>query len=323
MPARQRASVSVPGDVEETMFVLEGEGRLHVRGETHALGPEMGVYLPPGSESELENTGEGPLRLVAVRVPDPSPGPPMPASTSRLDEQEVEQATTEREFRIVADPATGLRSATHFVGYIPTERAPDHFHTYDEVIYVLDGDGLMQAGAFSRPADGGLVHPTARQDGALPVQLGHRADAHRRCVPARGFSGSRLLSGRNPRLSEQSGPTPEEELTGYEGTCDIGRRRAYGAGRGRLRKFKQQQQQQQRRAAVLPPPPPRARRAAARSARPRSRIEAPFTGPVAQLGQEQLHFAQLAVADDNAANGTNITLVQDDTQLHAVAWRPR
>ena len=44
-------------------------------------------------------------------------------------------------------------------------------------------------------------------------------------------------------------------------------------------------------------------------------IEAPLTGQVAVLGQEQLAFAQLAVADDNAANGTNITLVQGDTQL--------
>jgi branched-chain amino acid transport system substrate-binding protein len=44
-------------------------------------------------------------------------------------------------------------------------------------------------------------------------------------------------------------------------------------------------------------------------------IEGPFTGPVAQLGLYQLHFAQLAVANDNVANHTNITLAQDDTQL--------
>jgi branched-chain amino acid transport system substrate-binding protein len=44
-------------------------------------------------------------------------------------------------------------------------------------------------------------------------------------------------------------------------------------------------------------------------------IEAPITGQVAQLGGEQLHFAQLAVQQDNAKNGTKITLVQGDTQL--------
>jgi branched-chain amino acid transport system substrate-binding protein len=44
-------------------------------------------------------------------------------------------------------------------------------------------------------------------------------------------------------------------------------------------------------------------------------IEAPITGPVASLGDEQLHFAELAVSMDNAANHTKITLVQGDTQL--------
>src|SRR6202161_2754000 len=44
-------------------------------------------------------------------------------------------------------------------------------------------------------------------------------------------------------------------------------------------------------------------------------FEGPITGPVATLGDEQLHFAELAVAMDNTANKTKITLVQGDTQL--------
>jgi branched-chain amino acid transport system substrate-binding protein len=45
-------------------------------------------------------------------------------------------------------------------------------------------------------------------------------------------------------------------------------------------------------------------------------MEGPLTGPVAVLGQEQLHFAQLALAKDNLANKTKISLVQGDTQLN-------
>ena len=45
-------------------------------------------------------------------------------------------------------------------------------------------------------------------------------------------------------------------------------------------------------------------------------FEGPITGPVAPLGTEQLHFAQLAVSMDNAANNSKITLVQGDTQLN-------
>jgi branched-chain amino acid transport system substrate-binding protein len=45
-------------------------------------------------------------------------------------------------------------------------------------------------------------------------------------------------------------------------------------------------------------------------------MEGPLTGPVAVLGQEQLHFAQLAVLRDDLANKTRISIVQGDTQLN-------
>jgi branched-chain amino acid transport system substrate-binding protein len=45
-------------------------------------------------------------------------------------------------------------------------------------------------------------------------------------------------------------------------------------------------------------------------------MEGPLTGPVAVLGQEQLHFAELALAADNLRNKTKITIVQGDTQLN-------
>src|SRR5215471_2062488 len=45
-------------------------------------------------------------------------------------------------------------------------------------------------------------------------------------------------------------------------------------------------------------------------------MEGPLTGPVGVLGQEQLHFAELALSMDNKANKTKITLKQGDTQLN-------
>ena len=142
------------GAGEEVLFVVAGEGELRVHGERHALEAETGASLAPGEEYELHNSGETPMRVVSVRIPDPEPASPgkRPVAAApgesrvavrRLADQEAQAATTERWFRIVADPDTGLRSATHFVGYVPTERAPEHFHTYDEVIYVLDGEGAF------------------------------------------------------------------------------------------------------------------------------------------------------------------------------------
>ena len=46
-------------------------------------------------------------------------------------------------------------------------------------------------------------------------------------------------------------------------------------------------------------------------------VEAPFaTGPATQLGLEQLHFAELAVANDNKSLGIKVSLGQDDTGLN-------
>jgi mannose-6-phosphate isomerase-like protein (cupin superfamily) len=155
MRAPGRSEPISVGEVEETLFVLSGEGAIHLQGQSHPLEPEVGVYLPPGSMFVLETAGDEPLRVLAVRVPDPTPGPPSPPRVRRVADQELEPATTQREFRIVADPQSGLRSATHFVGYIPTERAPEHFHTYDEVIYVLEGHGVIRAGNFERAVSPG------------------------------------------------------------------------------------------------------------------------------------------------------------------------
>lgn len=44
-------------------------------------------------------------------------------------------------------------------------------------------------------------------------------------------------------------------------------------------------------------------------------IMGPFTGDAASIGTEQLNFARLAVADFNQEMGTNVELVESDTQL--------
>jgi mannose-6-phosphate isomerase-like protein (cupin superfamily) len=136
------------GDAEEVLFVLTGTGELALAGERYPLEPETGAYLAPGEEYQVGNHGSDPLRVVSVRIEDPvaADEPSDRAVVRRLADQEEQDATTSRTFRIVADPSTGLKSATHFVGYVPTDRAPDHFHTYDEVIYVIEGEGTLHVG---------------------------------------------------------------------------------------------------------------------------------------------------------------------------------
>ena len=155
-----------PGACEEVLFVLEGRGALLLDGERHELELETGAYVRPGERYEIESPGPDDLHIVSVLVPEP---PRDAAATGerrvavRLADQEARGATGSREFRLVVDPHTGCPSVTQFVGYIPPGRAPDHYHTYDEVIYVLDGEGMLHIGGESAPIRrGSCIHLTPK-----------------------------------------------------------------------------------------------------------------------------------------------------------------
>jgi quercetin dioxygenase-like cupin family protein len=169
--APHSATTRDTGEAEEALFVVAGHGELRLGGgdERHALEPETGVNLGRGQEYELRNEASDPMRIVCVRVRGAAPlgvegrGDPTSAAVRRLADLEAQDATTDRSFRILADPDTGLRSATHFVGYIPTARAPEHFHSYDEVIYILDGEGAFHAGGTThRLGPGSCIELPAR-----------------------------------------------------------------------------------------------------------------------------------------------------------------
>ena len=72
-------------------------------------------------------------------------------------------ATAGREFTLLAQPENGCASVTQFVGYIPPGRAPDHYHRYDEVVYVLAGEGAFHVdGESAALRPGSCVHLPAR-----------------------------------------------------------------------------------------------------------------------------------------------------------------
>ena len=71
-----------------------------------------------------------------------------------LDACPVER-TGDREFRVLL--SAGL-SITQFAGLIPPGRAPEHQHTYDEVVHVLAGQGVVHL-------DGGQMEMTQTEIG--------------------------------------------------------------------------------------------------------------------------------------------------------------
>jgi quercetin dioxygenase-like cupin family protein len=63
-----------------------------------------------------------------------------------LDRVEPGRATGARSFQVLHGPANGSTRATAFVGYIPPGRAPWHYHLYDEIVWVLRGEGRLLIG---------------------------------------------------------------------------------------------------------------------------------------------------------------------------------
>ena len=153
------------GFSEELLFVVSGRGRLLVSDTEHDLEPEAGVLLGPHRGYELENEGPEDLLIVAVALHEPETRAQEARTViARLADQVAQAATGERQFRVVFHPANGCPSATQFVGYIPVGAAPEHYHHYDEVIYVLEGDGVMHMNAVQASLHAGsCIHLPARK----------------------------------------------------------------------------------------------------------------------------------------------------------------
>ena len=143
---------------DEVIYVLRGSGEAAVDGEPVTLEEGTAVYVAGGSSWSV-NDADG-LEVLSVLVRDPLPSE---APHAVLHGGARAGATAGRQFTLLATPETGCPSVTQFVGYIPPGRAPDHYHLYDEVVYVLEGDGELHIGseaATLRP--GSCVHLPAR-----------------------------------------------------------------------------------------------------------------------------------------------------------------
>jgi len=139
---------------DEVVYVLSGSGRATLGGEEHEL--RTGVALFAARNTAW--SAEGDARGLSVLVHDP-PAAAAPHAVVDLEAVDEGTATAGRHFLLGATPEVGCASATQFIGLIPPGRAPDHFHRYDEVIYILEGEGVLEIGGEQAPLRAGsCVH---------------------------------------------------------------------------------------------------------------------------------------------------------------------
>jgi len=175
-------------DCDEVLYVLEGEAEVCVGGRPYRVGAETGIYLRPGESLTVENAGPRPFIIISSQCPEP-PEESEPRSEPReetacgaaltspvahippharppivrlADRKAV--PTADRWYRVLVDEEVGSRQVTQFVGSIPPGRAPDHFHTYEEVLFILRGEGRMWTGRTSAEiGPGSCVYLPTRQ----------------------------------------------------------------------------------------------------------------------------------------------------------------
>ena len=131
-------------DCDTLLFVHEGSGTL---GTTALAGATAGL-VPAGGAATLAAGADG---LACVRITvgaETDLHAPMGATepTVTLDHVEPGQATGARSFQVLHGPHNGSTRATTFVGYIPPGKAPWHYHLYDEIVWILRGEGRLHIG---------------------------------------------------------------------------------------------------------------------------------------------------------------------------------
>jgi mannose-6-phosphate isomerase-like protein (cupin superfamily) len=141
---------------QEVMFVVAGAAELDLGGERYELGPETGVFIAPGETYAVENPGPGELHAVSVRAPeDRAEAAGTRKVTVRFEDQPELPASSERTFRYLVNEDAGCFDVTQFLGIVQPSKAPMHSHPYDEVGFIVEGEGIAHVGGRSTPIRAG------------------------------------------------------------------------------------------------------------------------------------------------------------------------
>ena len=200
------------------LYVLDGARDGAVGGEAPLDRPGVGVFVARGTRL----VGRGRRRRsssLSVLVHDPEPVADGAHAVVDLAARGARaSATAARQFMLGVTPDVGCTSVTQFIGFVPPGRAPDHFHRYDEVLYVLEGEGTLHIDGEEAPlAPGACVHLPARLVHCLE-NTGDERDAAARRLPARRARRPRPTT---PTARPPSYPSRRTDMPRIERTAEI------------------------------------------------------------------------------------------------------
>jgi mannose-6-phosphate isomerase-like protein (cupin superfamily) len=127
---------------QAVLFVVSGRGTLELDGRAHELEPDTGVFIQANEQPTFVNPGPDDLVIVGVRTTEASETQGERKVTVRFGDQPEEEASVERSFRYLINEDAGCIDVTQFIGIVQPSKAPFHSHPYDEVGYVVEGNGI-------------------------------------------------------------------------------------------------------------------------------------------------------------------------------------
>ena len=157
------ATLDLTDELNDTLlFCHEGSGAV---GETRIDG-RASAFLAAGEAGSVTAGADGLACVRATVGATTELHAPMGTleRVAALEHVEPGQATGARSFQVLHGPGNGSTRATLFVGYIPPGRAPWHYHLYDEIVWVLRGEGRLHVGDAIEPlAPGAAFRLHARE----------------------------------------------------------------------------------------------------------------------------------------------------------------
>jgi mannose-6-phosphate isomerase-like protein (cupin superfamily) len=112
----------------------------------------------------VNNAGPDVVGFVSAQCPEESTSKPSEQLPMVKLSDRRALPTADRWYRVLVDDEIGSEQVTQFVGSIPPGRAPDHFHEYEEVLFILRGEGRMWAGETHTPiGPGSCIYLPRRQ----------------------------------------------------------------------------------------------------------------------------------------------------------------
>jgi mannose-6-phosphate isomerase-like protein (cupin superfamily) len=136
----------------ELLYVVSGSGELELDGDRLTLEPGTGAFVAPGETWAIDNPGPAGLLVVEVSATaELEVDEARRKKAIRFADQPEHTASVERTFRYLINEDAGCLDVTQFVGIVQPSKAPFHSHPYEELGYIVSGEGVAHVAGRSIP----------------------------------------------------------------------------------------------------------------------------------------------------------------------------